>query len=54
MPATLEYLRPTTLDDALTLLRRPGLRTVPLAGGVWLVPRLRRERGGARSAGRAC
>lgn len=43
MPATLEYLRPTTLDDALTLLRRPGVRTVPLAGGVWLVPRLRRD-----------
>ena len=43
MPATLEYLRPTTLGDALTLLRRPGVRTVPLAGGVWLVPRLRRD-----------
>jgi CO/xanthine dehydrogenase FAD-binding subunit len=43
MPATLEYLRPKTLDQALALLRRPGLRTVPLAGGTWLVPRLRRD-----------
>jgi CO/xanthine dehydrogenase FAD-binding subunit len=43
MPATLEYLRPKTLDEALALLRRPGLRTVPLAGGAWLVPRLRRD-----------
>jgi CO/xanthine dehydrogenase FAD-binding subunit len=43
MPATLEYLRPRTLDEALALLRRPGVRTVPLAGGVWLVPRLRRD-----------
>lgn len=43
MSATLEYLRPTTLDEALALLRRPGMRTVPLAGGVWLVPRLRRD-----------
>jgi CO/xanthine dehydrogenase FAD-binding subunit len=43
MPATLEYLRPRTLDEALALLRRPGLRTVPLAGGAWLVPRLRRD-----------
>lgn len=43
MTATLEYLRPKTLDEALTLLRRPGLRTVPLAGGTWLVPRLRRD-----------
>ena len=43
MPATLEYLRPTTIDEALAQLRRPGLRTVPLAGGTWLVPRLRRD-----------
>lgn len=43
MPATLQYLRPTTIDDALALLRRPGLRTVPMAGGTWLVPRLRRD-----------
>jgi CO/xanthine dehydrogenase FAD-binding subunit len=43
MPATLEYLRPKTLDEALALLRRPGLHTVPLAGGAWLVPRLRRD-----------
>ena len=43
MPPTLEYLRPTTLDEALRLLRRPGLHTAPLAGGVWLTPRLRRD-----------
>lgn len=43
MPATLEYLRPTTLAEALALLRRPGMHTVPLAGGTWLVPRLRRD-----------
>ena len=43
MPATLQYLRPTTIEDALALLRRPGLRTVPMAGGTWLVPRLRRD-----------
>ncbi len=43
MPATLEYLRPTTLAEALALLRRPGVHTVPLAGGTWLVPRLRRD-----------
>ncbi|MBE2233623.1 MAG: FAD binding domain-containing protein [Anaerolinea sp.] len=43
MPAPLEYLRPQTLDEALTLLRRPGRRTVPLAGGAWLTPRLRRD-----------
>lgn len=43
MSATLEYLRPKTIADALALLRRPGLRTVPLAGGAWLVPRLRRD-----------
>lgn len=43
MSATLEYLRPKTLDEALTLLRRPGVRTVPLAGGTWLTPRLRSD-----------
>lgn len=43
MSAILEYLRPTTLDQALALLRRPGMHTVPLAGGTWLVPRLRRD-----------
>lgn len=45
MPATLEYLRPTTLAEALALLRRPDVHTVPLAGGTWLVPRLRRDVG---------
>ena len=43
MSAILEYLRPTTLDQALAMLRRPGMHTVPLAGGTWLVPRLRRD-----------
>jgi CO/xanthine dehydrogenase FAD-binding subunit len=33
-----EYHKPTTLDEALKLLRRTRLRTVPLAGGTSLVP----------------
>jgi len=32
-----EYHRPTSMSDALRLLGRPSLRTVPLAGGTWLV-----------------
>lgn len=38
-----EYHRPRTLAEALALLQRPGVRTVPLAGGTWLVPRLRQD-----------
>ncbi len=33
-----EYHKPTTLDEALKLLRRTRLKTVPLAGGTSLVP----------------
>jgi aerobic carbon-monoxide dehydrogenase medium subunit len=33
-----EYHQPTTLDEALKLLRRTSLKTVPLAGGTSLVP----------------
>jgi CO/xanthine dehydrogenase FAD-binding subunit len=32
-----EYHRPTDLDEAIRLLRRTGVRTVPLAGGTALV-----------------
>ncbi|HEY7126913.1 MAG TPA: FAD binding domain-containing protein [Ktedonobacterales bacterium] len=32
-----EYYRPDTLEEALQLLRRPGVKTVPLAGGTLLV-----------------
>lgn len=41
--SSLEYLRPTTLQEAVALLNRPGRHTVPLAGGGWLVPRLRTD-----------
>jgi aerobic carbon-monoxide dehydrogenase medium subunit len=33
-----EYHQPTTLDEALKLLRRTSVKTVPLAGGTSLVP----------------
>jgi CO/xanthine dehydrogenase FAD-binding subunit len=33
-----EYSQPTTLDEALKLLRRTSVKTVPLAGGTSLVP----------------
>jgi CO/xanthine dehydrogenase FAD-binding subunit len=32
-----EYHRPTDLDEAIRLLQRPGITTVPLAGGVTVV-----------------
>jgi probable selenate reductase FAD-binding subunit len=32
-----EYYRPDTLAEALQLLRRPGVKTVPLAGGTLLI-----------------
>ncbi len=31
-----EYHRPETLEEALRLLARPGIKTAPLAGGTWL------------------
>lgn len=40
---TLHYFRPTTLEEAVELLNRPGWRAAPLAGGAWLVPRLRSD-----------
>ncbi|HZY44691.1 MAG TPA: FAD binding domain-containing protein [Anaerolineae bacterium] len=33
-----EYHKPTNLDEAIKLLQRPQVRTVPLAGGTQLVP----------------
>lgn len=36
-----EYHRPESIAEAVALLRRQDVRTVPLAGGSWLVPRLR-------------
>ena len=33
-----EYHKPETLEEALKLLRRTGVKTVPLAGGTSLVP----------------
>lgn len=39
MPHLSEYHRPANLATALRLLARPTPRTVPLAGGAWLVAR---------------
>jgi len=38
-----EYHKPATLDEALKLLRRTRIRTVPLAGGTSLVPEAARD-----------
>jgi CO/xanthine dehydrogenase FAD-binding subunit len=38
-----EYHKPTTLDEALQLLRRTRLKTVPLAGGTSLLPAAARD-----------
>jgi CO/xanthine dehydrogenase FAD-binding subunit len=43
MPMITEYHRPDNAADALALLGRTEPRTVPLAGGTWLVPRLGRQ-----------
>jgi CO/xanthine dehydrogenase FAD-binding subunit len=43
MPVLKEFHKPTDLPAALALLRRKSLRTVPLAGGTWLNPRLGKE-----------
>jgi carbon-monoxide dehydrogenase medium subunit len=40
MNSTKEYNRPTDLQEALALLQRKDVVTVPLAGGSWLAPRL--------------
>ena len=37
------YFRPDDLKTALALLQRPDMHAVPLAGGSWLVPRLRTD-----------
>jgi CO/xanthine dehydrogenase FAD-binding subunit len=41
--ALTEYHQPTTLDEALKLLRRTSVKTVPLAGGTSLVPEAARD-----------
>jgi CO/xanthine dehydrogenase FAD-binding subunit len=38
-----EFHKPTELSDALDLLKRKNPRTVPLAGGTWLKPRIGKE-----------
>ncbi|MBC7223282.1 MAG: FAD binding domain-containing protein [Anaerolineae bacterium] len=38
LPKFREYHRPKSLDEAMTLLGRPNVRTVPLAGGSALLP----------------
>jgi carbon-monoxide dehydrogenase medium subunit len=38
-----EYHQPTTLDEALKLLRRTAIHTVPIAGGTSLVPSAARD-----------
>jgi CO/xanthine dehydrogenase FAD-binding subunit len=43
VPTLDEYHRPADLSVALALLRRARPRTVPLAGGTWLNPRLGKE-----------
>ena len=43
MPYLKEFHKPTDLPAALTLLSRKNPRTVPLAGGTWLNPRIGKE-----------
>jgi len=43
MPTLKEYHKPTDLTAALALLKRQRPRTVPLAGGTWLNPRIGKE-----------
>lgn len=43
MPTLEEYHRPTDVAAAVALLKRVKPRTVPLAGGTWLNPRIGRE-----------
>lgn len=40
---TLQILHPRTVEEAAALLEQGGARAVPLAGGAWLAPRLRRD-----------
>ena len=39
----LQVLRPKTVAEAVALLDEGGARTVPMAGGSWLTPRLRTD-----------
>ena len=43
MPVLKEFHKPADLSDALALLRRKSVHTVPLAGGTWLNPRIGKE-----------
>ena len=43
MPILNEFHKPTDLSAALALLKRKSPRTVPLAGGTWLNPRIGKE-----------
>jgi CO/xanthine dehydrogenase FAD-binding subunit len=43
MPALNEFHKPADLPAALALLKRTSPRTVPLAGGTWLNPRIGKE-----------
>ena len=43
MPTITEYHKPADMENALTLLRRKSPPTVPLAGGVWLNPRIGKQ-----------
>jgi CO/xanthine dehydrogenase FAD-binding subunit len=43
MPFLKEFHKPTDLPTALALLKRKNPRTVPLAGGTWLNPRIGKE-----------
>lgn len=49
MPMTKEYHRPDSLDEALRLLQRPNVASVPLAGGSSLVPQLRQDLPGTQA-----
>ncbi len=43
MPILNEFHKPTDLSASLALLKRKSPRTVPLAGGTWLNPRIGKE-----------
>ncbi len=43
MPILNEFHKPTDVPAALALLKRKSPRTVPLAGGAWLNPRIGKE-----------
>jgi len=43
MPTLKEFHKPTDIPAALALLKRKSPRTIPLAGGTWLNPRIDKE-----------